>query len=275
MKRALDGENLVRIAYLDESGRSRNEPTIVVAGVIVHGDRTYRRLEDAIRDIAREELPDGDSHGFIFHATDLFHGSRYFDRRKWPEEQRHRILARLAALPSAFALPVVFGHVAKSEHKQQIESLITATGKSRESLFEVVEHMSAFTRAEIAIERQMRLFPRDEICMLIAEDTDRMRQALKASHAFLRDPNEMAKAGYSDVDGLPLLRIVDTPHFAAKRDSPLLQLADLCAFLIMRRLARKDATQPFFESIAPQIYWHASDFGEAMGTEQICGGKLY
>ena len=36
--------DLMRLTFLDEAGRSRHEPIIVVAGIIVHGDRLYRRL---------------------------------------------------------------------------------------------------------------------------------------------------------------------------------------------------------------------------------------
>jgi hypothetical protein len=102
-----------------------------------------------------------------------------------------------------------------------------------------------------------------------------VKPAVKAAHAFLRDPHQWGGANFPAVDGLPLRKVVDTPHFAAKRDSSLLQLADLCAFLIMRRLNRKNDTQPFFEAIAHQLFWNCADFGERMGSEQIGGGRLY
>ena len=57
MMTRLDGHKLMRIAFLDESGRSRQEPKIVVAGILIHGDRTYRKLEEALRTIAVEDLP--------------------------------------------------------------------------------------------------------------------------------------------------------------------------------------------------------------------------
>ena len=39
--------------------------------------------------------------------------------------------------------------------------------------------------------------------------------------------------------GLPLRGIVDTVHFAAKPDARALQLADLCAFTMARKLKAK------------------------------------
>jgi hypothetical protein len=65
----------VRIAFLDESGRSAPEKIIVVAGVVVHGDRSYRKVEEALRQLVADTIPTGDRDGFLFHATDLFHGN--------------------------------------------------------------------------------------------------------------------------------------------------------------------------------------------------------
>jgi hypothetical protein len=145
----------------------------------------------------------------------------------------------------------------------------------RAEVTDIAEHMVAFARAEIGIERQVREFPRDEICMLIAEDTDRVKQAVKQAHAILRDPDEIANGEFANMRGLPLVKIEDTPHFADKADSRPLQLADTCAFLIMRRLMRQETSQQFFEAIAPQLVWGASDFGERMGSEQFGTGSLY
>jgi hypothetical protein len=277
-ERSLCGDDLVRIAFLDESGRSAREKILVVASVMIHGDRSYLRIEEALRQLVTDTIPVADRDGFIFHATDLFHGSGYFQREKWPRERRYPILERLAALPKAFCLPVVFGHVTKADYRQEpvvVQHLEQQPEKDHRSDLLVIEHVTAFSRAVVGIEKQMRLLPRNEICMLVAEDTDHVKPMVKVAHAFLRDPSQIGKANWPEIDGLPLRKVVDTTHFAAKRDSALLQLADVCAFLLMRRLNRQDSTQPFFELLSEQLSWGCSDFGERMGTEQIGGGRLY
>ena len=110
----------MRIAFLDEAGRSRQEPIIVVAGILIHGDRTYRKLVQRFDEIARQFLPQADQKGFVFHAKDIFHGAgRYFkDRNSWPRERRWPILEALAALPREFGIPVVFGHLDKTEYRR-------------------------------------------------------------------------------------------------------------------------------------------------------------
>src|SRR5438105_4937314 len=97
--RALSGDNLVRIGFLDEAGRSRHEPIIVVAGIIINGDRTYRKLEERLTQTKRL-LPAKDRAGFLFHAVDIFQGTGYFrNKNLWPRERRYPILRDLAKIP--------------------------------------------------------------------------------------------------------------------------------------------------------------------------------
>jgi hypothetical protein len=282
MRAPLCGDNLVRIAFLDEAGRSRQEPIIVVGGVLVHGDRTYRKLVARFDEISAEHLPEPDRKGFVFHAKDIFHGSgRYFgDRETWPRERRWPILSALASLPREFGIPVVFGHLDKAEYREDIKDYMLEhypTPAERANTSDIMEHMVAFVRVEIGIERQMRKFPRDEICMVVAEDTDRVKRAVKDAHVIVRDPEEIAANAWATghIPEFPLTKIEDTPHFAAKAESRPLQLADTCAFLILRRLLRRSESQEFFETIARQLSWNSPDFGERMGAEQIGSGSLY
>lgn len=276
---AIGGDKLVRLVFLDESGRSRKEPFIVVAGVIVHGDLIYRRLEKHLKDIVEEFIPKNDRSDFVFHANKLFHGNEYFQRDRWPKEIRYRILMRIAEIPKLFNLPVVFGHLRKSDYcadEQIVHTLEKILSlESRANILDIAEHMVAFSRAEIAVERQMRRFPADEICLLIAEDTDRVKHALRLSHSILRSEDKLRGSSLEGHPDLPLVKIVETPHFASKPESAPLQLADICAFFIMRRLTRSHESQPFFEAISPQLVWTCQDFGQSMGNEEMGGGSLY
>jgi hypothetical protein len=153
----------VRLAFLDESGRSRHEPIIVVAGIIVHGDRVYRKLERRLSEIVARHIAQEDRSGFVFHAKDIFQGAGYFkDKRQWPRERRFPILGELANLPKEFWMPVVFGHVDKEEYREHAaqQIMIHSREEDRAHVIDVAEHMVAFARAEIGIERRMRQFPR-------------------------------------------------------------------------------------------------------------------
>jgi hypothetical protein len=137
----------------------------------------------------------------------------------------------------------------------------------------IAEHLFAFFMMEIAAEKMMHQLPRDEVAMLFAEDTDLVKQAVKETHAFLIDGDRIRGTAYETMVDLPFTKIVDTPHFAAKADSAPLQLADLCAYLITRRLRRDVHSQRLFEIIAPQICWSISDFGEPLGSELLAVGR--
>jgi len=269
----------VRIGFLDESGRSKYEPSLVVAGVIVHGDRSYRAIRDHLLEIATQHIPLADRDGFIFHATDIFHGAGYFkDKETWEPPKRFAILRELAAIPAKFSLPVVFGNVRKGPRVADIIGQIMETAKTpvrrQQYVLDATMHGTAFAMAETAVEFQMKAFPRDEICMLVAEDTDLVKKAMRLGHTLLERPHELAKmypqfARYR----LPVTRIVEGPYFKAKSESAPLQVADTCAFIVAHRLRRDEKTQEFFELFSQQIVISSPDFGEKMGNETIGGGQ--
>jgi hypothetical protein len=210
-----------------------------------------------------DAVPEVDREGLILQANHLFNDDGYFDKDKWPREARDQILKQLAGLPAEFGLPIVFGHLKR------------ITDRDRQHAADIAEHIVAFARAELVIKRQMHRYPRDEVSLLIAEDTDQVKKSLKQAHAFLRDPDQIRGSEFGKLPALPRRKIIDTPHFAGKSESLPLQIANVCAFLIMCRLMRRDETQPFFEVMAPQLVWSAVEFGERMGSERIGGGQLF
>jgi hypothetical protein len=54
---------------------------------------------------------------------------------------------RLANLPAAFCLPVIYGHVDKAEHHAALEPQFQGKKKYAGATIEEVDHMTAFTRA--------------------------------------------------------------------------------------------------------------------------------
>jgi hypothetical protein len=52
-----------------------------------------------------------------------------------------------------------------------------------------------------------------------------------------------------------MTRIVDTVHFASKRDCGPLQLADACAFIIKRKMAQKPDADRFYSALEPMLTW--------------------
>jgi hypothetical protein len=92
----------MRSIYLDEAGRSNNEPLTVVAGIIA----------DAEQDVAARLLlaktlgtvPPHLQQGFIAHATDIWNDAKLRD--KWPFEERLRFVKAVASIPRRLDIPV-------------------------------------------------------------------------------------------------------------------------------------------------------------------------
>ena len=90
----LEGESVMRLVYVDEAGRSGNEPVVVVAAVIVHGDSQLIPLEKDLDLLVEKWIPEEFRDDFVFHAAHIFNGTGkgVFSRREqqWPPERRSR-----------------------------------------------------------------------------------------------------------------------------------------------------------------------------------------
>jgi Protein of unknown function (DUF3800) len=245
----LKGSKIVRLVYLDEAGISdrRQEPHLVVAGVIVDADRKWKELETYFRNLAVACFPDGavDPHRFVFHAKDIWHGNGRFDRKKWPRPQRLRLLSQLAQVPRLFELPIVMGAIDRASVLEEIAARkLEVSAKGARQL----THAQAFLVAIQGVENWMQRKTIDEVAMLIAEDTDKMRDTIDRFHEGYTDP---------DLEGDDAFRsrhIIDCVHFAKKQKSVLLQIADHCAFIIKRKLMNRADIEPFFAALSGQIH---------------------
>src|SRR5690606_6347693 len=129
-------------------------------------------------------LPPEDREGFVFHATDIFHGSRYFDRRnpKWPEETRFAILTDLAKVIEDLMLPLVVG--AYREDTFGLSAGVSVSDKLRRILIQTAAAMDC----AIWTDRWLATYAPDENAMIIAEDSDHMKRMVKTVFKVLRTP---------------------------------------------------------------------------------------
>jgi hypothetical protein len=75
----------MRVAYLDEAGVGNvdAEPFTVVAGVIVSTALQWRTAQRWLHDIVKRNIRKDEQQGFVFHATDLFHGTKATHRNRY------------------------------------------------------------------------------------------------------------------------------------------------------------------------------------------------
>src|SRR5262249_3959441 len=98
---ALRDDSIVRLAYLDEAGISNlsQEPLLVVAGIAVNADGQFKAIEAHLDGLVRKHVPEERRDGLVFHAMEIFHGTKQFKREDWSFEKRLEILDDLASIP--------------------------------------------------------------------------------------------------------------------------------------------------------------------------------
>lgn len=242
----------MRLIYLDEAGVAnvRQEPHIVVAGTIINPDDLAFEIANHLNGIARKYVSDPIvSDGLIFHASDIWHGAKYFNREQWPHVTRLRLLHDLASIPSIFGLPIIYGHALRSEVARWAHEFNPDISAKD---LKINEHCVAFFDAIENLERWMKIYARNERALLIVEDTPIAKNGLKAFHSGYRfypnrDDDYLKKAFESN-------HITETILFAEKTESAALQIADVAAFFIRRHLAQKADSEVFYNLLKPQIF---------------------
>jgi len=245
---ALKGARLVRLIYLDESGVSElvQEPHVVVAGVVLDPDRHYRAIdEDLLQAVIKYVPPDRMTFFKSFHATELFNGTgKVFTRPEWPIERTLPIIRRIIKNVLRHRLPIVYGVADKSRY---------LPGRRDHTFKSEVQgaHDMAFLQALLRANRWMRLHAApDELAMVICEDNEQMRAGMRRTQAWLRAPTfDIPPELMADI---PLDRIIESVLFMQKEESQVLCLADMCAYILKRRVANK-RLDGLFEWIAPLL----------------------
>jgi hypothetical protein len=216
---------LARFVYVDESGISggRQEPWLVVAAVIVHGDHQLDSLYDALHEIVQKRVPEEFRTGLVLHASDVYGGNgKIFDPKHnpyWALGKRLEILADLAALPERLNLHVASGIFRRSDSPD---------------IDNVHGHVIAYLACLIEVELWFRAHAKAENCMVIAEDNQAARKLIREYHAYNQDRAREIETQYLGV--MPFRRIREDPAFQAKKPSHPLVLADFLAFATKRKV---------------------------------------
>jgi hypothetical protein len=247
----LEGDKLVRVTYMDESGLSRREPILVEAGIIVHGDDQVVPVEDQLAALVEKHIPADRREGFYFHATDIYGGGPkdciFHDKTEWPDERRWAILDDLVAVPAKFELPICIGIIERSKWPPPSDKPHT------QQEVDVAAHAMAIIQCEIGVELWLRAKTEREITHIVSENNDEVLLAAKEAHMLLRNKSEMEKEGFLNHPCFPFQRIRDGLQFTSKEESRLLQIADVCAWAIRRAANNAPNASRFYDPLRSQI----------------------
>lgn len=242
------------LVYLDESGigNIEHEKHVVVAGVIIQAEQ-YKAVQKRIEEVRDKYVPERHRKGFVFHANELYQGmEKKISRDEFPLEQRRNALEELISILSEFHIPVVQGwheraHVTKQHPElNSKKAVVLAQAIASTQCLATVEH---FTRT-YALQTSLAL--------LIYENNDQCKTTVKVMQKQFQDPENLKKlASPKDYERaskvIPLQRVIDTAHFAEKSEAPMLQLADVCAYFINRRIMGRPDSMRFLKHIMNQL----------------------
>jgi hypothetical protein len=253
----LEGSNMTRLAYFDESGTGKIEkdPYTVVAGVILNADKQAKAIEKYLGDMSEELLPKVRKPTDVLHAKDIWHGSGCFPREKFPDKWKRRmILLEICELVQKFDLPVVYGFYDRVQLQAEHPDF------SREDHIAGALGIAAFQTMAM-VERYMRRYKR-EIAIVTYEDNSTSKKIIRElqnhfrAHEPDQDYQEWAKY-------FPFRKIHDPAHMAEKHEASILQIADAVAFSIARKLKNAEDCDYLFDAISPQLVVRHVSWGPA------------
>jgi hypothetical protein len=253
---SLEGSRLMRLVYLDEAGISSGEPTLVVSGVVIDGDRQLSRLERALARVVARWIPSEHQEGFVFHAKEIFNGGgKVFQRDTFPLSKRLSVVDDLVELICDFELPIVFGMVEKNDYPRDAEWRDEWKQLPiREQISSM--HTSAFMDCSMGIEKYMRELGEEEICLLVVENNDQSRAMIKRSQRYNQSQAAFEAQNPAWKYMFPFQRIKEDPLFQEKKSSSPMQLADLMAYIVKKSLMKDERYYPVFQRLMSLIVLH-------------------
>jgi hypothetical protein len=250
----------VRVIYSDEAGRGNltSDPHFVVACAITHPDTQWHHLRQHYTELANDVFDlrevEESFDEYVFHAMDVWHGSGDFPRNRFSLRERMQIMTRLSQVPAHYKVPICLGmidRVGLDRFHKENNQFANLSGPAKEKSIRSLTHAYCYARALQHVDSWMVANCPDEVAMVIAEDTNEVKEAVRSLHegAKKRDTHD----DYYDRDFFVTKLIVDTVNFATKEHSPLLRIADHCAFLAKRIVDGCSHAKPMWRNILPQL----------------------
>lgn len=254
----LDGGLSVYYIYSDEAGTSFPEPVTVVVGIIVHADNNWLTALHELQMAINKHVPDYIKEDFFFHAKDIWSGYRDYDR-VWPRSARAKFIGAVAAIPRKLKMAIAIGKVRRDFDFPIDPKLVSLSD---------FHHSMAFAGCMGRANKYVRDWGMpNEVATVVAEGVPKKQKTLKAM--FRVQPNvpmtnqyviptyqDKAAGKILQTNSGPIDRIIDTIHFVEKREAPLLQIADACAFSFRRYFADQEyGCDLLFDMLGEGLVW--------------------
>lgn len=231
--------HFVYIAYMDDAGSTggnladKNAPFQMV-GAIIMKDEQFDVTELLVADIVDHSVPEELRPSFEFHASDMWAANKPFNNISRSEAEQ--AIIQSLEIVSGLEMPIVYGAIDKKKLSQELYSTANPLDM-------------AFRSCVGHIEDWMRTYAPSELAVLIADDSDKGRYAMKNAFRQYR-----RKVRSSQHNRGKLEHLLDDMFFGDSADSLGIQLADVCNFVIERHLCGKKDTEHLYEFIKDRIF---------------------
>lgn len=225
----------MHLAYLDDSGSDKKSP-IVLVGAIVIRDNWIREIEAVCGLVVEELIPREKMETFEeFHAAELFHGHGVFEGISEPK--RFNAIEAILHQVGRFKIPCIYSAVRKDA------LAISAIGSANP--VDV-----AFRMCGLGIEQWLTQNDEHGLALFVFDDTEDkiLKRQLKASFRALRPrvlPPQWTLGR--------IWHIHDDMYFGSSIDSIGIQMADLCNYVIHRKLKHMLDVENFAEIISDYV----------------------
>jgi hypothetical protein len=224
---------------MDEAGNTGedlddpNQPIHVMAGVIIH-DVNWLAVESHYKDFcekACKKYPPNPK--FELHAGEIWQGEGVY--RSWSKDDRAELLRDALNTFTSHEIPIIYGAIDKQKLKAKYHDPFAP-------------HGLAFMLCAERIERWFKANARDEIGMLICDET-------KVKSDFKKSLKQYQEFGIPlGLRNEKLEHIVDTIHFADSHESYGIQLADTANYFIKREAQDKANSKPYYKLLEPKVW---------------------
>ena len=228
--------------YVDEAGTSANEPVTVVVGIIVHVDITLHIAESVIESLFDYYVPGKIRKNFVFHFKDIMGDRKLKD--SWSFKSRLELIDKLLPLIRSMGFGISIGKVRRDTPAEPVIGNLTQSQ---------MQHVTAFGQCLARADKYVRDHgSSDESLEVIAEHVPKMVKYLNLVTQFHKEAyrdypinnqtvrltqEEIVSGKISQTPTGRTERIISPVIFLKKGEDPILQLADLGAFVFRRYFA--------------------------------------
>jgi hypothetical protein len=233
---------------MDEAGRGSvtEEPIFVVAAAIVNPDTQWHALRQHYVDLANDvfdpHFDDEYLDEYVFHAKDVWHGSGDFPRQRYSRAERMRILGRLAQVPALYNVPICIALIDRRGIQSPLRDDKDGT---------LFAHVRAYSGAMQYVDTWMERHCPGEVAEIKVEHTDKVRTAIGYIHEGAKKRDQLDP--YFDRGMFITKNIIEAVGFMRKNESPVLQIADHCAFLAKRTATGCPHVKSIWKFVWPQV----------------------